>query len=235
VDVCRRIETDLIEELPDLDMKAYFATRTAWLSGADYIVIAQTAGRTVGLLTAEWWTVPDAPPFLRLETFFIGVAHRGKRLTPTMIAGLLWLVRSDRGDMPTWTVLKTCNPLAFAAMATFEKLDGFLFYPRVDGAEQDPLMREMATRVARHLNPGCRFRSDRGVIEACSHPPNLYAALPGGGPDAVRSYLHRELGVNDRVLCLGMIGTEEAKQAIIDRLGIETRAAARTTSSRAVP
>lgn len=221
-----RLEQELSEVLSEFALAAYFAAKKRWLQEGPYAALAvDRESRVAAALTSGGWREgPGCPPFYQISTMLIGRAHRGGALLPALIRALVEMVlREEPRDFPTWVALRTCNAKAFRAMAMFDGLEGFLFYPRIDGREQDLLMQEMATRVAGVLSPTCAFDPRIGRIEGSAVPPDFYSQLPEGGPDEVRNYIQRQLTARDRLLCLALVATEKAKQTVLSTLGVMHR------------
>lgn len=220
----QRLEAGLADSLPSLRLARYFELKPDWLQKAGYVAFAleRPQENAVAMLTADWWEVDDCPPFLQLSSVLIARRYRGGTMLKGLLAALFGqMMGNGLACPPTWIILRTCNPIAFSALATYQRMPGYSLYPRLDKEAQDPLLTAMASRIAGHLAPDLPFDPATGVIVGSAVPADFYPALPDEGPAPVVDYMARHLSPADRLLCVALLSRQAVRDQILQILGVD--------------
>jgi hypothetical protein len=207
----------LAKALPSVQLRGLFTVRTDLLREADLITVAvcRPAGEVAGVLSSQWVTLDDGVRFLHVTTQFVGERYRDGVVFRRSWAAHLAAVGAGHRGFPSIIVLKTYNPRVYSALRSFGRLTGASFYPGTDRDGSDTGIARLASRISRTISPECRFDPTTGVISGAVVPADLYPARSASANAAVNSFFARNTHPGDRVLCMLMMDTPQAVDAVM--------------------
>lgn len=214
----RWLKRGMVEVMPDLRMDELVRLRPALFREPEHLVVARDAEADVPLavLGSSWQFTAAGERFLHIGVQFVAARLRGGDTFR-----LSWLEHMAAvlasGHFPSWSALKTFNPVAYCAMRDYGRLPGAVMYPEVqmDSPGRDAALDSVAQCIAGALAPAHAFDPAVGVIRGIGVPRDLYRERPHCRDEQVNAHFAEHVAVGDRQLCIVHVRSKETEAAIM--------------------